>query len=227
MFCVDGNVLYQTEIWKSGSEPRGVDTTQNDSDRIEFETSYKNSSNKPITPRDKDGKSYVRAEGKPIGKITCFCSQADSGTNIGDGKELNWDFLDTIDDIAAPAGFKRKRIEANFLDSIYLKDGTIYYHNVLKGSYIDFYVVCPIGEVYLDNNGAPKVAIVDTIISYYVIHHPIQGTVAMGDELNTETVSEEIPNNYKFWLDITVPDADIASNGSVSIELYRDRTVVL
>lgn len=49
----------------------------------------------------------------------------------------------------------------------------------------------------------------------------------MGDELNSETTSSAIPPNYKFWLEVTVPESDNLSNGWVEIELYRKRTVIL
>ena len=49
----------------------------------------------------------------------------------------------------------------------------------------------------------------------------------MGDELNTEAASSEIPSNYKFCLTITVPASDNSSKGYVSIECYRKRTVIL
>ncbi|MHA1304499.1 MAG: hypothetical protein ACTSPI_12450, partial [Candidatus Heimdallarchaeaceae archaeon] len=133
-----------------------------------------------------------------------------------------------IDDIIqAPQGYKRKRIEFKFLDPIYIKEGAVYFHNSLKGSYLSLHVVCPAGAYYIDNNGAPHQATEDVIISTYVNYHFFQGTCAMGDELNTESCSVEIPNYYKYWLEVTVPEVDAESNGYVSIELYRKRTRIL
>ena len=87
--------------------------------------------------------------------------------------------------------------------------------------------MCPAGQYYVDNNKVPVQASVDTPIVHYVIRHPLQGTVPMGDELNTETCSDELPNNYKFWVEVTVPEADVISNGVISLELYRRRTTIL
>lgn len=178
-------------------------------------------------PKSDDGKDIVRAESRPLNTTTIFVGKADN-TGIGDGKELKWDFSNADDDISTPpSNCKQKRLEFKFLDDIYVKEGTIYFHNTKKGSYIDLYVVCPNGQYYYDNNGDLQQATEDTIVSHYVIHSFIQGDCPMGDELNTESCSSKIPSNYKFWLDITVPDTDSSSNGYVNLELYRERTVIL
>lgn len=192
----------------------------------DFETNHKANANRPAVAKTDDGKPIVRSESRPIGCTTYFTSVGDD-TGIGDGTELSWDFSNSTDDVPAPSGFSRKRIEFKFLDTVYLKEGTIYFHNAVKNSYIDIMVVCPNGQYYYDNDGDAKQATADTVINQYVFHHHIQGTVAMGDELNTESCSPAIPNNYKFWIEVTVPDTDTTSNGSVQLELYRTRTVVL
>lgn len=178
-------------------------------------------------PKDAEGKLFVRAESRPIGKTTYFTMRGDSATDIGDGKTLSWDFGTSDDEISAPAGFKRKRLEFQFIDPVNIKEGTIYAFNAPFGAYLDFYVVCPDGEVYLDNNGDPQTAIGDTPVQKFVNHHKINSSFAMGDELNTEAASEEIPINYKFWIDITSSSTDITSQGYISLELYRARTIIL
>ena len=219
IWVTEGIDQYETFVQK---------TSPKNTDQIDFEDNHKSTANASTEPKDKFGRKFVRAEAKPLGNTACFVTQGDSATNIGDGKVLAWDFSDTNDDVASPpAGYKRKRIEFNFVDPIYVKEGTVYYHSKLKGSYLDFYVVCPDGEIYLDNNGAPQTAVGDTIISHYLMHQMMQGSVPMGDEVNTETISDQIPSSYKFWLDITVPDTDVTSNGWITIELYRTRTIIL
>jgi len=192
----------------------------------DFETNYKSLCNKSMYSND--GKLTMRAESRPLECTTCFCGQADSDSGIGDGKILGWDFSNEDDDIT-PSGvdYKRKRVEFTFLDSVWIKEGTIYYHNTLKNSYLDLYVVCPSGNYYYTNDGTLTLATEDTVTAHYMLHHPIQGTVAMGDELNTESCSNEIPSYYKFWLEVTVPDTDEVSNGHLEIELYRCRTEIL
>ena len=199
------------------------------SDQTDFETNYKPNANKVLTPKSKDNKTYVRAESRPLDTTTVFIGQADSDTNIGDGKELFWDFSNDDDIVTdgVPTGYKRKRMEFKFLDPVYVKEGCIYFFNKLKGSYIDFMIVCPAGQYYYDNDGNPQLATEDTIISWYVRHLFMQSDCPMGDELNTEACSSQIPPNYKFWIEITVPEDDNASNGYVEIKLYRKRTIVL
>ena len=228
IFVLDDVIEYETEIWKNTDAICGININQNNIDKIDFENNYKVKINKSVEPRSEDGKEILRAESRPLGHTTVFVGQADA-IGIGDGKVLAWDFSNDNDLIFTPSGsgLKRKRLEFKFIDFIYIKEGCIYYHNTLKGSSIDMYVVCPQNNYYYDNNSLPKLATEDIVVSHYVIHHPIQGTVAMGDELNTESCSSQIPSNYKFWIDITVPEEDILSNGAVELEIYRKRTVVL
>ena len=218
------------EVWAIESYVRYfcyiTKTDPKNDDQIEFEDIYKSGANKPIIPVSLDGKQFVRAESRPLDCTTIFTGAGDN-TVIADGKELIWDFSNDDDLITAPDGYKCKRLDFKFLDSVYVKEGTIYIKDAPKGCYLDFYLVCPTGNYYLDNNGIPRLAEVDTIIAHFVAKHHMHGSVPMGDELNTETCSEEIPNNYKFWIDITTPNTDVVSSGSISLELYRKRTVVL
>jgi len=204
-----------------------IDKDVDTEDQQDFENNYKSKANAPQNPRSVDGKTIVRAESRPLDCTTVFTCIGDSDNNIGDGKELSWDFSNTEDEVPAPAGYRRKRLEFKFLDPVHIKEGAVYFYGAQKGSYVDFYIVCPAGNYYYDNNGNPQYATEDTIISHYVIHHMICGDCPMGDELNTESCSTEIPNTYKFWIDITVPDTDNSSYGHVSLELYRRRTVIL
>lgn len=227
IFVIDNGIVYITKIWKNCNNVSGLNETQNNLDKVDFETNYKTIANKPITPKSKDGKTIIRAESRPLNTTTCFTGKGDSDTDIGKGSELRWDFSNSDGDISAPSGYKRKRIEFKFLDEIYVKEGAVYFFDTQTGSYLDLYIVCPQGQYYYDNNGDLKQASEDTPIAHYVISHWMIGDCPMGDELNTEVCSKKIPNNYKFWLEITVPDPDSTCKGHISLELYRKRTIVL
>jgi hypothetical protein len=220
IFMQEGVVVYKTDIEITSP----ASTNQND-----FENNYKTDANKELNPKDEYGKEFVRAESRPIDMTTYFTMQGDDINNslIGGGTDLKWDFSNSTNDVTAPTNFKRKRIEFRFIDGIRVKEGTIYWKDKLFGSYIDLFVICPSGQYYLDNTGTPQLADEDTIIDHFVNHHFIMDTCIMGDELNTEAASLEIPSAYKFRLEITVPDSDNISKGYVSIEIYRRRTVVL
>lgn len=213
VFIVDRQILWTTNLTST-------------IEKLDFETYYKSKCNKYVNPLSEDGKEFVRTESRPLLMTTVFVGQGD-GTSIANGKKLLWDFSNTEDLVDAPTGYKRKKLEFRFIDPIYVKEGTLYYFNVLKGSICDMYVVCPAGQYYLSNNSVPRLASIDTSIAHYVVSHPLQGSIPMGDELNTEACSTQILANYKFWIDITVPEADNESNGAISIKIYRLRTEVL
>lgn len=227
IFAVDAHIVYFTELWKDISAIKGIDIDQNNSDILDFETNYKASANSPITPLSDDGKTVVRAESRPLDTTTYFTMAGDSDTEIGEGKSFFWDFGNEEDIISAPVGYKCKRIEFNFLDPVYIKEGALYFHNAVKGSYLHVCIVCPAGQYYYKNDGTPALASEDTIVSRYVNHHFFQGTWEGGDELNTESCSGQIPSTYKFWIEIYVPDTDSESNGYISLEFYRKRTRIL
>ncbi|HED06348.1 MAG TPA: hypothetical protein ENI61_06665 [Ignavibacteria bacterium] len=219
----ENNVFYMTEI--------NIETPViSGSDQEDFELNYKATANVPIVPIDEDGKSYVRAESRPLDMTTYFTMAGDKiGTpqDIGEGSEIKWDFSNAVNDITPPSGFKKKRIEFQFIDGIRLKEGTMYFYNSPEGAYLDLQVVCPAGQYYLDNNDSPILASVDTVIDRFVNKYFISGNCPMGDELNTEAASAEIPSTYKFWLDVTTINTDIVSYGHVSVEVYRRRTRIL
>lgn len=197
------------------------------------------------TPRSSnDARQVVRSDSRPLDCTTVFTSRGDSLTGIGDGKVLVWDFSNSQDEVAAPEGFKRKRIEFGFSELVHIKEGTFYFFDAPKGCYADFYVVCKSGGYYQDPNGAiPGSALgqdpdtswtqatEDTIVLHYVNHHHLQGSVPMGDELNTEGASENgLPPQqlgYIVRLEITTPDTDESSNGCAELEVYRKRTNLL
>jgi len=190
----------------------------------------------PEEPHDAENKPFVRAESRPLSCTTCFTTcgdllaQGSIPPMIGGGNRLEWDASDgdqwSTD--GAPDGMKQRKVTIQFCDSIWLKEGTVYFNNGKKGSYVDMEVICPhggyymyLGEVMQNLTGD------DLVVNHYVIKSPIDGDAPMGDELNTETCSEEIPSYMKFRMTVTVPTSDVDSYGSVQMEVYRKRTVVV
>lgn len=218
VFAVDDTILYSLEISKEN--PRSVE-------QADFEDNYKATANRPIHPSDLDGRQYTRSGSRPLNKTTYFTMIGDGDGTIGDGTTLDWDFSNSDDEVAAPSGFKRKRKSFHFIDDMNVKEGAIYFHGAPKGAYVDFYVVCPAGQYYLKNDGTPALAEEDTVIDHFLSHHLICGDCPMGDELNTEEASMEIPSIYTYRLEATTPDTDNTSHGYLSMEVYRYRTVVL
>lgn len=224
IFASENGTTYKTSIYKE---------TPASADQTDFETNYKSSANAPINPLSPDRKIKVVSSSLPQNTNTCFTTRGDNVTvgqeAIFGGKRIEWDFSTTDDDDPSPpAGYKRKIIEFEFLDSIYVKEGTIYFHDAPKGSYVDFYVVCKAGNYYLKNDGTPALAAVDTKINHYVTAHPMTGSVPMGDELNTEQAMEQaITPGYMFRIEVTTLDTDSVSHGVIEIECYRERTIIL
>ena len=218
IFAVDDTIAYALEMSKS--DPRNAD-------QIDFEDNYKATANQPIHPSDLDGRMYTRSGSRPLNKTTYFTMIGDGDGTIGDGNTLDWDFSNSDYEIAAPSGYKRKRKEIHFIDDMNVKEGAVYFHGAPKGCYADFYVVCPSGQYYLKNDGTPALSTGDTVIDHFLSHHFMCGDCPMGDELNTEEASMEIPSIYKYWLEVTTPDTDTVSHGYLSMEVYRARTVIL
>lgn len=218
LFAAEGLILWETNILKSSD------------DCTNFEATYKSTSNKPgkglvkIDTSYHGGKPTVRSESRPDGTVHYFTSRGD-GSSIGDGTVWLWDFSNSDNNISAPEGFTRKRIDVTFSDPIYPKEGTLYFHSAPKGCYVDFFIICPNGGYYLHHDGTIKQASGEVTVEHYVNYHHIQGSAPMGDELNTESASvNAVPAGYIFRLEVTTPDSDTTSNGTVELELFRTRT---
>lgn len=179
--------------------------------------------------RDEHGKMEILSESKPPGYVTVFTCAGDSSTNLGDGKNLFWDWSNNDDVISTSVpGMKLKRIKISFIDPVYIKEGANYFTNALKGSYSNLRIVCPAGHYFLDANGTPQIAATDVTVNNYIPKLYFAGTCTMGDEQNTESCARDtIPPNYELWIDVYVPDADTSSYGWVSLEIYRTRTCLL
>ena len=218
LIIVDNILVFTCDIYKENPS----------SDLTEFETYYKSTANKPLTSYSQEGKPNVIASSRPNNTETYFTTCGDGVSTIGDGKRMEWDFSNSDDEVTAPTGFKRKRIDLTFIDPIWIKEGTVYFHNAPKGCYGDFFVVCPTGGYYIKNDGSYAQASEPTIIYRYVNKHPMQGSVPMGDELNTEeTQINPILPGYTLRIEVTTPESDVTSNGVIEFESFRARTVIL
>lgn len=194
----------------------------------------KSSKNVPKKPKAIDGRPIVRADSRPEDASTYFSMRGDSGSAIGDGTVIKWDFANDDDLVtdsignAIPSGMKRKRLQLSFVDPIRIKEGTMYWKNAPFGAHIDFWIICPDGEYYLNRDGSPAQASGDTPIVHYVNHHLIMDDCPMGDELNTEAANENpIPPNYELWVHITIDENNAACKGFGELEIYRTRTHLL
>lgn len=218
VFAIDSIVVYSVTLQKDSTEA------------TEFVDDYKPNANKSLIERNDEGREVVMTTSRPKEATTFFTSSGDKTSEpqaIGDGVNLFYDFSNNDNDITPPSGYKRKRIEIEFIDPTWIKEGTAYFHNAKKGSYVDLFIVCPSGEYYVQNDGTPVQATEDTVIEHFCNKLFMQGDCPMGDELNTESCSKEIPAGFKYRMEITVPDTDTNSNGYFNLELYRTRTAIL
>ena len=191
-----------------------------------------------IFPTDDQGKMFIVNKSMFNGFTTCFTHVGDNLTTgeIGGGPPLSWDtsyrmdsYWQTYEDNPnIPIGFKRHTAKIQFIDEVQIKEGTVYYEECLPGSYIDMKLECPPTYVFM-YKGVPYINMTGQflVIEHYVINHPIQNNVPMGDELNTEVASQVIPSYMIFKLDVTVPSHDKKSRGYFQLEIHRQRTVNL
>jgi hypothetical protein len=189
------------------------------------------------TEKDNEGRWYVRADSRPKKWDICFTGAGDDIQNngIASGKEFSWDFSNNDDlDPSPPSGYKRKIIQFQFMDDIKIKEGTVYFYDIPKGCYMDFYIVCPpggyYGRKYLDENNDLQIQIAQATeyikFARWIAHYRITGSAPMGDELNTEAADEDLVPSYMLWqIEITTPDTDSSSYGHFILEIYRARTV--
>lgn len=198
------------------------------------------------TEKDQLNRWIVRSDSRRKNYDTAFTGKGDNLTNsiIGGGTDLRFDFSAANTDsrwITAPTGYKRQQINWNYMDAVYIKEGSIYFFNAPKGAYIDMYFVIPAGYPYYkkvvdtttfdaswENNYTTATA--DTIIGHWVVNHWVEGSCPMGDYLNTEAAHESPSPSYVIYrAEITAPEdaTDLANfHGHFSIELYRGRTII-
>lgn len=193
------------------------------------------------TDKDITGKWIVRAESKIAGYEVVFAGSGDEigGTmEIGGGPEFRFDFETDTQLVPAPEGFRRARIDWQFNDKVYIKEGTIYFFNMPKGSYVDMTLVCPVGCSYgYRVHGRPEsrsaevlfaTATEEVVVSHWINHNLMEGSAPMGDEFNTESAGEASPPTYLIWrAEITIPEISNwrECHGHWTLELYRPSSV--
>lgn len=192
------------------------------------------------TPLELDsiGRPVMKVDSKRKYYETVFMGAGDDCTTkqIGSGTEFRFDFSDEKNLVSAPEGYLRKRIDWRFCDLIYMKEGTIYFYNAPKGSYVDMYLVAPAGYPYqiksADSTGnitkTFQIAQQETIFQRWICKYWIEGSVPMGDELNTEASTDSPAYPYMIWrAEITVPNVEGYQNfhGHWTLEVYRSRSV--
>lgn len=221
-----------TSVWAiESNNTYRCDLENGSADQTDFNTNFKPTANAPVHPVDEDGKPFSRAESRPLDMTTYFTSVADD-LEVGDGDRFIFDFNNTDNDVTAPTGFKRKKLVFSFIDGVRVKEGTIYWENMPFGSYMDLLLMVPDQGYYKLNDGtiAQNTTGSPLEIDRFVNGAPMMGDCPMGDELNTEAASAEVPAGTLFCLQCTVPDSVTTSDNChayVLIELYRRRTKVL
>lgn len=193
------------------------------------------------TEIDSLGRWVVRADSRKRHYETVYTGRGDKENPkaYGEGSWFKFDFSVPSSDIRwvqAPFGWKKQRIEWKFLDGVLLKEGAIYFFNMPKGSYINFYVVTPTGGYYykktIDSNYDVTRELVeaqeDVIVSRWVVDYPLEGTAEAGDKLNTEAAQANPAPNYIIWTcDVMVPEVQgwQEAHGHWTLEIYRHSTV--
>ena len=200
----DGNNLHFTYIQKDSG-----------ADQTDFENNYKADANQADQPRSYDGKTFVRAESRPLDMTTCFTNRGDSATMIGGGARFIWNSA-TDSSTDNGDGTKTITVDFGFKDEICIKEGAIYFFDAPFGSEIQLWSYVPAAF-------SPTQA--DMFIDNFVVGHYMYGDCPMGDELNTEAASTKIPNYIRHQLRIILPTAEATCKGYISLEIYRSQTV--
>jgi len=195
----------------------------------------------PSTPTELDpqGRWIVRSDSRRKDYDTVFqgCGDNLATGKIGEGTDFRFDFSDSTTGtfITAPEGFKRKQVNWNFIDLVYMKGGSLSLYDIPKGSYVDFYLISPPGYPYfiksIDAQGniirSQALATTYTKFVHWVIKHWICGTRAI--DINGESASD-LPS-YPFMIfsaEVTVPEVEgwEKAGGNWVLQFFRNRTIV-
>jgi hypothetical protein len=189
---------------------------------------------------DPQGRWAVRVDSLPPNYDIVFHGAGDDIVNnvIGGGPGFDWDFSTEINSCPdAPEGCSCKKVQWQFIDGVYVKEGTLYFTNAPKGAFVDLYLICPPGYYYdmkwLDDNGniswTYAQATVPTKFAHWVSHFFIEGSTPTGIRLATETSSDMLAPPYLIWdLEITAPSnaTNLAAfHGFFMLQSYRGRTI--
>lgn len=196
------------------------------------------------TETDELGRWVVRADSRKSGYDVAFCGQGDDlqTGRIGEGTPFLWDFsapaqdprwVTSETDPTIPNGYKRQKIRWFFSDWVFVKEGTLYFFNAPKGTYLNFRVIAPPNTFFtrkkLDDHQNAILNIFpsgDQFVPFlhWVINYYIEGSAPMGDELNTESAADNPAYPGLIWeCELTAPDVNNISefHGHFSLEVYR------
>jgi len=196
------------------------------------------------TSSDSLGRWIVRVDSRRKSWDTAFQGSGDDVQNMkeGEGAPFLFDFSAPIDDNRwvnedVPVGYKQQSIKWNFMDPVYVKEGSVYFFSMPKGSYIDFYVGVTQGYPYDikipdENYNITRILKTCTVpylrFAHWAMHLYLEGSCPMGDELNTESAAEVLAYPFHvFECVVTVPEVTgwQDAHGHWVIELYKPRTV--
>jgi len=220
LYAEDGQIMYHCLITETA-------------DKTDYTTNYQSKKSVVLNRIDDEGRVFQRAESKPTTMTTYFAGAGDTESEIGGGTPLVFDFnVDSDDDPDAPSGYRRKRVCVTFIDTVRLKEGTLYWENCPFGSYVDLCLGVPNGGYYLKNDGTLAQNTTGELLAVakFVKRTPMMGSCPMGDEMNTEAASFDIPAGTLFGFEVTVPSTVGTTDnchGAIVMELYRERTVIL
>lgn len=187
------------------------------------------------TSIDRFGRWVVRADSRRYEYETVFSGSGDdlNTRRIGDGTPFKWDFSDGTSEFLPEENYHRYLTQWNFIDGVYLKEGTMYFFNAPKGSFANFYLVVPAGYPYnhksfdmitSDVSSTIRIADKDVVVNRWLVNFWMEGDAPMGDELNTEAASEFIAPEYiRYISEIKVPNVQGWQDfhGHFNLEIYR------
>lgn len=196
------------------------------------------------TEIDELGRWVVRSDSRKTDWDTVFQGAGDNMMTgqIGGGVPFRFDceadesdprWRSTEDDPTIPEGYVRQRIDWNFSDWVFIKEGTLYFYNIPKGSTCNMWIVAPPNAFFSRKKLDSRLNMIKTTypsgdvevpFMHWVVQYPIEGTAPMGDELNTESAAENPAYpGLIFRAEFTVPKTENweQAHGHFSLELYR------
>lgn len=194
------------------------------------------------TEVDDLGRWVVRSDSRKTDWDVVFQGAGDDCSTgiLGGGIPFRFDFSALPDDLRwdenAPTGYKMQTIDWMFCDWTFLKEGTLYFYNMPKGSYVNFTIVSPPGTVYFKKIATSDLTVLKEQLPtnnkwitwmHWVINYGMEGSCPMGDELNTESAAENAAPSFFIWrAQICVPNITgyEDAHGHWSLEIYRMST---
>lgn len=195
------------------------------------------------TEVDNLGRWVVRSDSRKTDWDAIFqgCGDNLETGEVGGGIPFTFDFSVSSDDPRwdnehAPTGYKMQTIDWRFCDFVYIKEGTLFYYNAPRGSYMNFSVIAPPGTSYVEKFSNPDLTVSKkTLLTNtnwvefirWLVHYSFEGSAPMGDELNTESASDNASPSFFVWrAQVCIPDVPgyEQAHGHWALEMYRIST---